>query len=138
MRGLIDQFVAFKISGNVKEDTDNDNTREDNLEGVTVVLQQSKGNVVQTTLTDSAGNYEFVGIDVGDYFVSQQNLAGYYVDVSDIKNCNPSDITIQLIDSDSLGNNFGDEQLGSISCSAQDDNGEAISFVLLTLTDSKQ
>jgi uncharacterized repeat protein (TIGR01451 family) len=53
---------------------------EDNVEGVTVTLTDSDGNVVATAVTDTDGEYLFDGLFPGDYRVTFSDLpAGYQV-----------------------------------------------------------
>ena len=51
--------VLGSISGSVLEDVDNDNDGDVGIAGVLMTLLDSTGNVVATTVTDSAGNYVF-------------------------------------------------------------------------------
>ena len=47
------------ISGNVSEDTDNDDIGEEPLSGVTIMLLDFSGGMVYATETDALGNYVF-------------------------------------------------------------------------------
>ena len=61
-------------SGNVGKDTDDDNAKDENIEGVEIKLYQDTnhdgapdGDAVATTTTDGSGNYRFTGLTSGDY-----------------------------------------------------------------------
>jgi hypothetical protein len=82
------------ISGSVTSDTTGDGVGDTALPGVTITIYDSNGKVVGLTLTDSAGNYGFIGVPNGVYTVVQTNLPGY-VDVSDTEG-NPLDSTIKI------------------------------------------
>jgi uncharacterized repeat protein (TIGR01451 family) len=103
------------ISGNVKADIDNNNSGDVNLQNVTIELLDAGNAVIAATFTDADGNYSFIGQPAGSYTVRQTNLPGY-VDVSDTVGANDNLIPVTLVaGSASTGNNFVDEQLGSIS-----------------------
>jgi len=77
------QLLA-SISGTVIEDLDNDGQRDGReraLAGVTVFLDQNRNRQLDageaSTVTNSAGRYEFAGLPVGQYFVSHLPPAGY-------------------------------------------------------------
>ena len=59
------------ISGNVSEDTDNDDIGEEPLSGVTIMLLDSSGGMVSATETDALGNYVFYDLPMGDYQVKE-------------------------------------------------------------------
>ncbi|NEQ74935.1 MAG: DUF11 domain-containing protein [Okeania sp. SIO2C9] len=121
------------ISGNVSEDIDNDDTGDVNLENVTVELLDDQGTVIRTTTTDTDGNYEFTDLEAGDYTVRQVNLGGYS-DVSDTDPPNDNLISVTLPgDVDSTGNDFVDEQVGSISGQVTDENGNGLGGVTIEL-----
>ncbi len=72
------------ISGNVKADTNNDDTGDLNLAGVTITLRDSGDTTtIATTTTDSSGNYSFTNVTPGSYLVKETNLGIYSSDVSD-------------------------------------------------------
>ena len=81
--------------------------------------------------------YNFINLQAGTYYVIQTNLATYD-DVKDIDGGNPNNITVGLIGGeDKVGNDFVDERLGTISGSANEENGKAISSVQITLKNAK-
>ncbi len=64
----------------VWEDVDADGTQdagEDGIAGVTVELYDGAGNLVDTTITDANGYYQFTGLLPGDYYVLFQPPAGF-------------------------------------------------------------
>ena len=130
------------ISGNVTSDDDNDDIGDTNLEGVTVELLDDSGAVIDTTLTDAAGNYSFTDLPTGEYQVRETNLPDFS-DVnefdSDVTDTDDNDaelpgenndniIPVSLAPGESdIGNDFVDEQLGSISGNVtSDDNNDDI------------
>ena len=143
-----------QISGNVKADDDNDDLGDRNLENVTIELLDRNGDVVQTTVTDDAGNYEFEDLLAGDYTVRQTNLDGYG-DVNELDrnrtSASDTDLETAEADNDNLltvalapgetdrGNDFIDEELGSLSGNVSEDTtgdglgDRAIANVTLTL-----
>ncbi|WP_161565117.1 SdrD B-like domain-containing protein, partial [Okeania hirsuta] len=131
------------ISGNVSEDTDNDDTGDVNLANVTVELLDDQDTVIATTTTDVDGNYEFNDLEAGDYTVRQVNLPGYS-NVSDTDGANDNLISVTLPgDVDSTGNDFVDERVGSISGTVTEDtnnNGTGdnpLADVTVTLVDDQ-
>jgi len=72
------------IRGNVTADTNNDNTGDTPLSGVTLQLKDAvSGVVVATTTTDAAGNYQFLNVLAGNYVIMETQPAGYN-SVSDV------------------------------------------------------
>ncbi len=65
------------ISGNVSEDTNGDGVGDQGISGVTINLRDSAGNVIDTDVTDSNGNYSFTDLPAGDYLVEQSQPGGY-------------------------------------------------------------
>ncbi len=135
---IINDDVSGTISGNVKADTNNDNTGDTPLSGVTIELLDTSGNSIDsdsstsgvqptTTTTDSNGDYEFTNVTPGSYLIKENDPNGY-TSVSDgdttdsgddtPTNTNTEDnfipVTISANETDS-GNNFVDEQTGTIS-----------------------
>ncbi|WP_287308981.1 MULTISPECIES: SdrD B-like domain-containing protein, partial [unclassified Okeania] len=132
------------ISGNVSEDTDNDDTGDVNLANVTVELLDDQDTVIATTTTDVDGNYEFNDLEAGDYTVRQVNLPGYS-NVSDTDGANDNLISVTLPgDVDSTGNDFVDEiPNGSISGTVTEDTNNdgtgdnPLADVTVTLVDDQ-
>ncbi len=65
--------IAAAIEGTVWQDDDGDGVIDgdepDRFEGVTVLLKDGNGNIVQTILTDADGNYAFTDLPAGTYRV---------------------------------------------------------------------
>ncbi|MBK7848806.1 MAG: carboxypeptidase regulatory-like domain-containing protein [Zoogloea sp.] len=98
------------ISGTVREDLDNNNSGDTPIAGVTVQLKDSTGTVVQTTTTDTNGNYTFNNVPAGTYTVVETNKPGY-TDVGDVDGGDPNVITVTLpAGTSSTGNVFVDER----------------------------
>jgi len=69
-----------EISGYVYHDRDNDGNREAGEEGIpeTVIkLLDENGNLLQTTVTDGNGFYQFVGLTNGQYQIMEMQPGGY-------------------------------------------------------------
>ncbi|MBK8347126.1 MAG: carboxypeptidase regulatory-like domain-containing protein [Saprospiraceae bacterium] len=114
------------IRGNVKADTNNDNTGDVALGNITIQLKDAiTGTVVATTTTDASGNYQFLNVAPGNYNVVETQPANY-LSVSDVDatpdpdgndGTTPNDIipvTLAAGENDN-DNNFVEEQPGSIS-----------------------
>ncbi|MEO1340256.1 MAG: SdrD B-like domain-containing protein, partial [Cyanobacteria bacterium J06635_13] len=124
------------IAGSVTSDNDDNGTGDTPLANITVELIDSKGDIIATTTTDDAGNYEFSGVTPGDYQVRQNNLTGY------------GDVTPTIIDlsidagETNDGANFIDEEFGAIAGSVlidndNNDSGDApLENVTINLIDS--
>ncbi len=138
------------ITGTVKADTDNNNTGDTGLSGITVTLytdpngdgDPADGVVYGSPMTtDGNGAYTFVGVVPGSYVVVQTNLTGYQsvadgdatadspLTPADVANASQTDnrlpVTLAAGETDS-GNDFVDEQLGAISGTvAQDTNNDS-------------
>lgn len=70
-----------EISGTVYVDRDEDCFRdpgEEGLGGVLIELLDLNGNVVDTTFTDSNGNYAFTNLRAGEYLVRETQPDGYF------------------------------------------------------------
>lgn len=68
------------IGDYVWEDTDRDGTQNESgtgIQGVTVTLFDSSGNMITSTETDSSGAYSFNNLNAGDYYVHFASPAGY-------------------------------------------------------------
>ena len=107
--------VLGSITGNVKEDVDNNDTGDVGLGGVTITLVDSSGTIVSITITDSLGNFVFNDLPMGSYLLLETNLPNY-LDVSDTDGANDNRIAVQLSVggvTNSTGNMFVDELLSS-------------------------
>ncbi|MEM8828799.1 MAG: SdrD B-like domain-containing protein [Cyanobacteria bacterium P01_G01_bin.19] len=142
------------ISGSVTADTDNDNDGDDPISGVTITLRNaSDDSTVATTTTDGGGNYSFTDIAPGDYEVVETNSSGY-ADVNELDSVNDGSndgdneaagtnddniLSVSLAGRESdTGNDFVDEQTGSISGTVSEDTvgGTGIAGVTITLTNT--
>jgi hypothetical protein len=135
---IINDDASGTISGNVSADTNNDDTADSPLSGVTIELLDENGNSIDsdsstsgvqptTTTTDSNGDYEFTNVTPGNYLIKETDPTGY-TSVSDGDTTDDGDdtptntntnnnlipVTITANETDS-GNNFVDEQTGTIS-----------------------
>ncbi|KAI2502637.1 extracellular matrix structural constituent [Fragilaria crotonensis] len=99
----------FAITGNVMEDNNRDKAGDVNLPNVAIALLDSNNVVIKTTLTDASGNYKFDGLLPGKYFVKETNLDGY-TDVTDSDGGDLNEIVVNIVSSNSNGNDFVDEQ----------------------------
>ena len=107
--------ILGSISGNVKEDIDNNDTGDVNLVNVRIDLVNSVGVIVATRFTDSEGNYVFNDLPMGSYIVIETNLPNY-VDVSDTDPPNDNRISVILSAGgvvNSTDNDFVDELVSS-------------------------
>jgi len=69
------------IKGNVHVDYNGDclvDPGEPLLQGVTIQLLDSNGNILRTTLTDVNGNYEFLDLEAGTYSVREIQPVSYF------------------------------------------------------------
>ena len=67
-------FKAITVTGNVYNDLDGNGLKgsgEPGLQGWTVELEDSSGNVLAAVLTDANGNYAFTGVGGGTYEVAE-------------------------------------------------------------------
>jgi len=107
--------VLSSIAGNVKEDTDNNDTGDVDLEGVTITLFNAVRQEVATRQTDADGNYVFYDLPSGDYYVIETNLDGYG-SVSDVDGANDDQIFVALGGGQNVtGRDFVDERVRLIS-----------------------
>jgi len=70
------------ISGNVGEDTNNDDTPEEPIPGTTIELYDEDGNLVDSVFTDENGDFEFTDVPPGEYTVVEIQPEGF-VDVTE-------------------------------------------------------
>ncbi len=144
------------ISGFVLADTDNNDTGDSPIEGVTLTLKDASGNDIDsdpgttgvqptTTVTAADGSYSFTNVPAGDYQVVEIQPSGY-VSVSDVDGGNLDiigDVTLitATAGATTADQNFVEEQSGTITGTVladtnNDDIGDnAISGVTITLKD---
>ena len=137
------------VSGTILADTDGDDigNTDSPLSGVTVTLRNSSDGSTITTTTDSNGNYSFSDVAPGNYTVEETNPSDY-IDVSENEGGDDNDnanngitnsiaVTVDSGESDT-GNDFVDEQTGSISGTVSEDTvgGTGIAGVTITLTNT--
>ncbi len=128
------------VSGNVSEDTNNDDAGEVDLSGVLITIVDGAG-VTQTALTDAMGNYSFE-VAPGAYTITETDLAGY-TSVDDVQGAPTDNI---IMDTVPLGGNmpnqdFVDERPTVVSGNVSqdldnDDIGDiGIGNVVITIVD---
>ena len=144
------------LSGRVLADNNNDGAGEDALAGVVLTLKDETGADIDsdpntagvqptTTLSDSTGNYSFGGLPPGNYQVVETDTAGFQ-SVSDVDGANNNTIgdetpLVVMAGQNTPGNDFVDEQLGSLSgqvladIDSDGDGDDALANVILTLKD---
>ena len=121
---------TYTVSGTIWNDADGDGTMDDGLfiDGVTVCLYDSNGDVVACTTTDSNGNYTFPGIPNGDYTIRTDRTTlpnSAYVQTGDPDTTFDHQTSITVNGANVTGQNFGyQEQLGSISGTLCEGNGK--------------
>ncbi len=82
--------VLGAITGNVSEDTNNDDSGDVPIESVILQLVDANGDVVMVTATDENGDYAFLNVTPGDYTVVELQPAGYD-DVTEVDGGDDSD-----------------------------------------------
>ena len=144
------------LSGQVLADNNNDGGGDDALANVVLTLKDENGADIDsdpntagvqptTTSTDSEGNYSFAGLPPGNYQVVETDIAGFQ-SVSDVDGANNNIIGDETpiavtAGQDTAGNDFVDEQLGSLSGQVLQDTDNnnvgdaALADVVLTLKD---
>jgi len=111
-------------SGNVTEDTDNDDAGDQPIENVTIELysdpncdgNRSDGSVVDTTTTDANGDYQFTGVPHGCYVAVETQPSGY-LDVTENDGG---------ADNDALGNTPVNEISGTIDPGETDEHNDFV------------
>ena len=147
-------FLPGSITGSVFADTDNNNSGDTPLGGVTLTLVDSAGNPVdsdpntsgvqpRTTTTAPGGTYSFTNLPPGTYGVLETQPSGYN-SVSDKDGGNLNEIRPITVTAGAAntGNDFVEEQPGSISGTVladidNDGDGDApLENVVLRLLDN--
>ncbi|MEB8432362.1 SpaA isopeptide-forming pilin-related protein [Cocleimonas sp. KMM 6892] len=114
----VDYNKPSTISGKVELDTNNDNTGDAPLSGVTVTLYESDGttlatdafgNAIPAATTSADGSYSFTNIGSGDYVIKETNPANYS-SISDVEGANDDSIavTMPVIPAPIINQNFVD------------------------------
>jgi len=112
------------ISGTVTADTNNDDTGDEMLQGVLIILTNDKGLVISSTATFVNGGYAFLDLTPGRYVVQEINTPTFPFDVKDKDGGNPNCIFVFIGNGNPLvseGNDFVDEVCREISGSMNED-----------------
>ncbi len=116
---FVDEPLAT-LSGSARRDIDGDGQSDEPMEGVTIELRDSDGNVVATTITAADGSYSFVDLPPGDYSVVEIDPDGHgSVSDADGGDTNITSVTMSGTDISNL--DFVDEQLSTISGTVGED-----------------
>ncbi|WP_161635010.1 beta strand repeat-containing protein [Leptolyngbya sp. Heron Island J] len=127
----IDQVFRFctaptqTISGQVREDIDNDGDLNDADSGIDTVTVQlftdpngdgdpSDGTLVDTQITNGSGNFSFTNVDAGDYIIVETNSAGFD-STADSAGDNDDRIPVSVTNTDSTGHIFLDTAMPIVS-----------------------
>ncbi|MEI6175856.1 MAG: SdrD B-like domain-containing protein [Verrucomicrobiota bacterium] len=108
------------ITGSVLADTDNNNSGDAPISGVTLDLRDASTNaIVATTTTNGSGAYTFSDVAPGSYLIVETQPSGYN-SVSDKDGGNLDligDVTVVVVTAGATnsGNNFVEEQPGAIT-----------------------
>ena len=105
-------YKLANITGEVTEDTDNDDAGDTALGGVTIELRDADGNVVETNITDSDGKFEFLDVEPGRYTIVEIQPSGM-VSISENEGGNDND----------AGNDSLDNQISVVVEIAENDTG---------------
>jgi hypothetical protein len=100
---------SSSISGTVEEDTNDDDTPDIPIQGVTIQLRANPADtLVNSTTTDASGQFTFEDVPLGDYFLVELDPANYG-SVSDSFVANDNLIEITLVQGEpSTGHQFID------------------------------
>ena len=132
-RELLALLQGGTIQGVVYEDVDGDgerDPREPGMGGVQIVLRESSGPIVTTTVTESDGSYRFEALSAGYYCVDEINPRGYASTTEDTV-CLPF-----LSEGATLECDFGDRRISSATPSTGTPGPQATptATLLATLT----
>lgn len=113
-----DGGTTGSIGDTVFLDIDGDGTQDPGdggIEGVTVNLLDTLGNILATTTTDASGNYDFLGLPAGSYQVAVSDIDGVLDGLSLSTANNPTTTIVLAAGQDYDDADFGYEPvLGSI------------------------
>lgn len=87
--------IAVNVYNDVNSNKMKD-TGEKNMEGFTITLKDSAGNVVETKTTDSTGNVKFASKNVGNYTVEITDRDGYIVTTEKVKTASLSVMGVSI------------------------------------------
>ncbi|BCU77641.1 SdrD B-like domain-containing protein [Luteolibacter sp. LG18] len=150
--GFVPNTSLGSISGTVLEDTNNDNTGDTGIAGVTITLysdpngdgNQADGVVKGTAVTAADGSYSFTGLPPGSYVVVETQPSGY-LNVTDTDGGVDNKVARTLTAGGSLAASFVEERPGTVTGhlyidtngNGTQDSGEPnLNGVTITITDS--
>jgi hypothetical protein len=111
--GNVDIFFTtdLVISGQVRDDLDNDGSLTDpdpGISSVTVRLYNSTNALVGTAITNSGGYFTFGSLTPGTYYIRETDPGGY-VSTADSYGANDNEVTVTLVaGTNSIGHKFLD------------------------------
>jgi protocatechuate 3,4-dioxygenase beta subunit len=112
-------FELGEVHGKKFEDLNGNGVKDAGEPGLAnwqIVLKDSKGNTVATTTTDSNGNYNFTGLFIGTYTVSEVMPIGWIQTAPAISTTGSATYTESINKSGTVitGDDFGNFQLGKV------------------------
>ncbi len=111
------------ISGTVLADTNNDNTGDAPLSGVSMTLFEvdavtaatdAGGNPIPAVVTAADGSYTFTNVPAGNYVLKETNPASH-ASISDTDGANDDAIAVTVVSGPVTGNDFVDTPVSDIS-----------------------
>ncbi len=102
------------ISGNVKADTNFDESVDVPVNDVRIELFAFDGELLDSVQTDENGEYRFSSVTPGTYTIIETDPQGYS-SLRDVDGDNPNTIMITVSQSDILGQNFEDQKRITVS-----------------------
>ncbi len=135
--GNVMTFSNSKIYGSISGKVTDDATTPNGMEGVTVTLYDSTGaKVGESVKTNSAGEYEFTDLAIGEYSVEVSDFTATDSSLWKCATTNPQDAEITATTPAVTGINFGmSKTLGSITVEVTDSDLTAIEGVTITICD---
>ncbi len=129
------------ISGSVMADTDNNDSGDSPLAGVTVTLKKSNGDTVATTVTGANGGYTFPGLPPGSYQVVESDPSGYNSVTTNtvspvVVNAGAATTGVDFVDELTLGTVAGHLYIDSNDNGTQDGGEPNLANVDVVITDS--